>query len=42
MFQRHLTDLAGGNISVRIGDTLYMTPRYAGARFHWDLVPEQI
>lgn len=42
MYDRHLTDSAGGNISVRVGDVLYMTPRYAGTRFHWDLSPEQI
>lgn len=42
MFDRHLTDLAGGNISVREGDTIYTTPRYAGARRHWDLQPEDI
>lgn len=42
LFQRRLTDLAGGNISMRVGDLVYMTPRYAGARYHWDLSPEQI
>jgi L-fuculose-phosphate aldolase len=42
MFQRRLTDLAGGNISVRSGDTIFMSPRYAGQRFHWDLTPEDI
>ncbi|MBE6476777.1 MAG: hypothetical protein E7Z97_01715 [Propionibacteriaceae bacterium] len=42
MFTRHLTDLAGGNISMRDGDTIYTTPRYAGARQHWDLQPEDI
>ncbi len=39
MFQRRLTDLAGGNISIRSGDQVYMSPRYAGSRFHWDLSP---
>lgn len=42
LFQRRLTDLAGGNISMRVGDLVYMSPRYAGARYHWDLAPEQI
>jgi L-fuculose-phosphate aldolase len=42
MFERRLTDLAGGNISMRVGDFVYMTPRYSGARYHWDLSPEQI
>jgi L-fuculose-phosphate aldolase len=42
LFQRRLTDLAGGNISMRVGDLVYMTPRYSGARYHWDLSPDQI
>ena len=42
MFGRRLTDLAGGNISARDGDRLYMSPRYAGQRYHWDLKPEQL
>ncbi len=42
LFQRRLTDLAGGNISMRVGDLVYMSPRYAGARYHWDLSPHQI
>jgi len=42
LFERKLTDLAGGNISVRLGDLVYMTPTYTGARYHWDLKPEQI
>lgn len=42
MFSKRLTDMAGGNISARDGDTVYMSPRYAGQRYHWDLQPEQI
>lgn len=42
MFERRLTDMAGGNISGRDGDTIYISPRYAGARHHWQLEPEQI
>lgn len=42
MFDRRLTDMAGGNISARVGDTVYMSPRYAGSRFHWDLTPEDL
>jgi len=42
LFDRHLTDSAGGNLSVRIGDEVLMTPRYAGNLFHWKLRPEQI
>jgi L-fuculose-phosphate aldolase len=42
MFERRLTDMAGGNISARDGNTLYISPRYAGSRHHWQLEPEQI
>lgn len=42
MFERHLTDMAGGNISVREGNTIYCTPRYAGSKWHWQLSPEEI
>jgi len=42
MFQRSLTDLAGGNISVRIDDKIYMTPTLAGMMSFWELRTEQI
>jgi len=42
IFNRHLTDLAGGNISVREGDKIYITPRYAGNNYHWKLSAEDI
>ncbi len=42
MYTRHLTDAAGGNISVRLGDYILMTPRYAGSKFFWRLRPENI
>lgn len=42
MFDRNLTDSAGGNISVRIDDRIYMTPSYAGGIYHWDLTVDQI
>ena len=42
LFTRHLTDLTGGNVSVRVDDKIYMTPTLAGKSFHWDLWPEQI
>ena len=34
--------MAGGNLSARVGDLVYMSPRYAGSRFHWDLSPEDL
>jgi len=42
LFDRHLTDPAGGNLSIRVDDVILMTPRYAGTRWHWRLRPEQI
>jgi L-fuculose-phosphate aldolase len=37
MFERELTDIAGGNISVKVHDQVYMTPTLAGNEFHWNI-----
>ncbi|MCK6624391.1 MAG: class II aldolase/adducin family protein [Anaerolineae bacterium] len=42
MFEWRLTDLAGGNISVREGDQIYITPRFSGSKKHWQLGDEDI
>ena len=42
LYTRRLTNSAGGNISCRIGDTTYITPRYLGSKQRWRLRPEQI
>ena len=42
VFGRHLTDAAGGNISMRVGDEICITPRYSGSRRHWQLQPNQV
>ncbi len=42
VFGRHLTDAAGGNISVRVGDHVCITPRYSGSKRHWQLQPNQV
>ena len=42
LFARKLTDVSGGNISARDGDTIYITPRFAGSRQHWDLKADDI
>ena len=42
VFGRHLTDAAGGNISVRVGDQVCITPRFSGSRRHWQLQPNQV
>jgi L-fuculose-phosphate aldolase len=39
MFDRRLCDMAGGNISTRDGDTLYISPRFSGSKRHWQLLP---
>jgi len=42
VFERHLTDAAGGNISVRVDDSVCITPRYSGSKRHWQLQPNQV
>ena len=42
MFDRHLTDIAGGNVSAKDGDRIYITPRYAGSKKHWRLTYQDI
>ena len=42
VYDRRLTDIAGGNISVRDGDYIYITPTGAGQKFLWELDPSQI
>jgi len=42
LFERKLTDLAGGNISVRVEDKIAMSPSYSGARKFWRLKPEDV
>jgi L-fuculose-phosphate aldolase len=42
MFEKRLTDIAGGNISARVDDIVYMSPRYSGSKFHWDLTPQNL
>jgi len=42
LFEKRLTDMAGGNLSARVGDLVYMSPRYAGSRFHWNLSTEDL
>jgi L-fuculose-phosphate aldolase len=42
LWDRHLTDSAGGNISVRIGEKVCITPRYSGQSRQWHLNPEDV
>jgi L-fuculose-phosphate aldolase len=43
LYERHLLDTAGGNLSVRVDDRLVcMTPRYSGQHLKWNLKPEDV
>jgi L-fuculose-phosphate aldolase len=42
LFERQLTDAAGGNVSARVGDLVCITPRYSGSKHQWHLRPEQV
>ncbi len=42
LYDRKLTDAAGGNISVRVGSQICITPRFAGSNFQWRLNPDQV
>jgi L-fuculose-phosphate aldolase len=42
MFERRLTDMAGGNISAYQDGLVYMTPAYSAACQHWQLDPTDI
>jgi L-fuculose-phosphate aldolase len=42
MFERQLTDAGGGNISVRVGDKICISPRYSGQQRQWALKPEDV
>lgn len=42
MLQRNLTDLAGGNISMRLEDRIVMSPSYAGTRKFWQLEADDV
>lgn len=42
IFRRFLSDAAGGNISVRHGGRIYVSPRYMGSVYHYKIKPEQI
>jgi len=42
MFDRHLTDTAGGNISVRAGELICISPRFSGSKYQWRLRPDQV
>lgn len=42
MYERHLTNSAGGNISCRVGGHIYITPRNLGSHHRWNLREEMV
>jgi L-fuculose-phosphate aldolase len=42
MFDRFITDTAGGNISARVGDLVCITSRHCGSKYQWRIRPEQV
>jgi L-fuculose-phosphate aldolase len=42
LFQRNLTDAAGGNVSARVGDYVCISPRFSGSLHQWHIQPEQV
>lgn len=42
IYERFMTNSAGGNVSCRIGDHIYISPRYLGSRNRWKLTEDMI
>ena len=42
LFDRFLTDAAGGNVSVRVGDLVCLSPRYSGQQRQWRLQTDDV
>ena len=42
IYARQLSDSAGGNVSIRVGERIYVTPRYMGSKHRWNIGPELI
>jgi len=42
IYARGLSDSAGGNISLRQGGLIYVSPRYMGSKYRYNISPEQI
>lgn len=42
VFLRRLTDASGGNISLRQGDHVFMSPSQAGSKQQWQIGPEDV
>lgn len=42
LFERNLTDTAGGNLSCRVGELIVISPRYAGTARRWQLTADDV
>lgn len=42
IYQRYLTNSAGGNMSCRVGEYIFITPRYLGSKHRWKLTEEMV
>lgn len=42
LFDRFITDAAGGNLSARVGEVVCITARYCGQKYQWNIRPEQV
>lgn len=42
IYDRQLSDSAGGNLSVRLGGKIYITPAFMGSRHRWSIDSEMI
>ena len=42
VFARRLTDASGGNLSLRHGERVYMTPAKAGSKQQWQIEPSDV
>lgn len=42
IYNRQLSDSAGGNVSLRVGDNVYVTPRYMGEAHQWEIGSDDI
>jgi L-fuculose-phosphate aldolase len=42
MYERFLTNSAGGNMSCRVGEQIFITPRYLGSKRRWRLSEDMV
>jgi L-fuculose-phosphate aldolase len=42
LYQRFMTNSAGGNISCRLGNRIYITPRGLGSKHRWQLTADMV